>query len=49
MVMLTPDSALVRVNVFDTPSTSSTGLIVSSWSESPVRFAYDWRCQSFRN
>src|SRR3954451_18891181 len=32
--MLTPDSAFVRVNVFDTVSTSSTAVIASSSSES---------------
>jgi hypothetical protein len=36
MVMLTPASAWVRVNVFDTVSTSSTAVIVFSWVGSPV-------------
>src|ERR1700754_5000562 len=31
MAMLTPASAWVRVNVFDTVSTSSTAVIVFSW------------------
>jgi hypothetical protein len=36
-LMLTRDDVLVCANVFDTLLTLSTGLIVSSWSESPVR------------
>ena len=36
MVMLTPASAFVRVNVFDTVSTSSTAVIVFSWIASLV-------------
>src|SRR3954453_3330541 len=36
MVRLTPASAWVRVNVFDTVSTSSTAVIVFSWVASPV-------------
>ena len=34
--MLTPASAFVRVNVFDTVSTSSTAVIMFSWIASLV-------------
>ena len=49
MVMLTSDSALVRVNVFDTRSTSSTAVMLSSGTLQLGGCARYWTCQSCLN